>query len=153
VRVFADVCLEARGVAQRALPEGRYGSRARRPVPKWLRWLLVGVVLLAGVGIAAVAYENLGTKPIEAKQTAFEVLDDSSVRVTFQVVRDHPDQPAVCIIRARADDGDEVGRREVLIPSGKSAVNQTTVLRTSKRPITGEVFGCSYQVPPYLSTR
>jgi hypothetical protein len=28
-------------VAQRTLPEGRYGKQARKPLPKWLRWLPV----------------------------------------------------------------------------------------------------------------
>jgi len=69
------------------------------------------------------------------------------------VVRQTPEQPVVCIVRARAEDGDEAGRREVLVAPGADTVRATTVLRTSKVPVTGEVFGCSYQVPAYLSTR
>ncbi|MCS7479870.1 DUF4307 domain-containing protein [Umezawaea endophytica] len=141
------------GVAQRTLPDGRYGKQAGKPLPKWLRWSLPVVGVLVGAVVALVAYQNLGNQPIEAKQSAFEVLDDSSVEVTFEVVRDEPDQPVVCVIRARSDDGDEAGRREVLVPPGRSTSSATTVLRTSKPPVTGEVFGCSYQVPAYLSTR
>jgi hypothetical protein len=111
---------------------------------------VVGV--LAGGAVAFVGYQNLGTKPIEAKQIAFEVLDDRSVAVTFEVVRDQPERAAVCIIRARSDDGDESGRREVYIPPGRTTAVEKTVLRSSKPPVTGEVFGCSYQVPAYLST-
>jgi hypothetical protein len=139
-------------VAQRTLPEGRYGKQASKPLPKWLRWSLPVVGVLVGVVIAIVAYRNLGNQPIEAKQSAFEVLGDRSVEVTFEVVRDQPDRPAVCVIRARSDDGDEAGRREVLIPPGRSTAVAKTVLHTSKPPVTGEVFGCSYQVPAYLST-
>ncbi|GAA3855961.1 DUF4307 domain-containing protein [Saccharothrix violaceirubra] len=133
-------------------PEGRYG-RPRRPLPRWARWSLPVVGVLVGGVVAWVGYRNLGTAPVEAKQTAFQVLDDSSVAVTFEVFRQTPDRPVVCIVRARADDGDEAGRREVLVPAGAETVRPKTVVRTSKRPTTGEVFGCSYQVPPYLSTR
>jgi len=139
-------------VAERALPEGRYGRDTRKPLSKLARWGLLAVAVAVGALIAFVAYRNLGTKPIEAKQTAFELLGDDRVEVTFEVSRDQPERAAVCIIRARSKDGDEAGRREVLVPPGNALVVETTVLRTSKPPVTGEVFGCSYQVPPYLST-
>ncbi|MFD7655197.1 DUF4307 domain-containing protein [Actinosynnema sp. NPDC059797] len=135
-----------------ALPEGRYG-KPRRPAPAWARWSLAVIAVLVGAVVAWVGYRNLGTKPVEAKQTAFEVLGDSSVEITFEVVRQTPEQAVVCIVRARSEDGDEAGRREVLVPAGADTVRETTVLKTSKPPVTGEVFGCSYQVPEYLSTR
>jgi hypothetical protein len=113
--------------------------------------VLLAVVLIVALGVAVVAYRNLGSQPIDGQQTAFQVLDDHSVRIDFQVRRDHPDQPADCVVRARSQDGDEAGRKEVLVPSGAIVVNLSTVLRTSKRPVTGEVYGCSYQVPSYLT--
>lgn len=140
-------------MAQRTLPEGRYGKQTKRPMATWLRVLLPVLGVLVGAAVALVGFRNFGTQPIEAKQSAFEVIDDSSVEVSFEVARDEPHRPAVCVIRARSEDGDEAGRREVFIPPGKSTVVETTVLRTSKKPVTGEVFGCSYQVPAYLSTR
>ncbi|MFC6094526.1 DUF4307 domain-containing protein [Saccharothrix sp. BKS2] len=135
-----------------ALPEGRYG-KPRRPASPWIRWSLAVIAVLIGSLVAWVGYQNLGTKPVEGKQTAFEVLDDSSVEITFEVVRQTPEDAVVCIVRARSQDGDEAGRREVLVPPGADSVRGTTVLKTSKPPVTGEVFGCSYQVPEYLSTR
>ncbi|MEU7475611.1 DUF4307 domain-containing protein [Lentzea sp. NPDC042327] len=139
-------------MAQRALPEGRYGKSSRAAMPRLARWALLAVAVVVGAVVAFVGYRNLGTKPIEAEQTAFQILDSERVQVTFQVSRDQPERPAVCIIRARSKDGDEAGRREVLIPPGNSTVVETTVVRGSKPPVTGEVFGCSYQVPAYLST-
>lgn len=112
--------------------------------------MLTVVVALAGLGLAVAAYRNLGSPPIEGRQTAFRVTGDSTVEVSFQVVRAQPERPAVCIVRARADDGDETGRKEVYIPPGSRSVVEKTVLRTSRRPVTGEVFGCSYDVPAYL---
>jgi hypothetical protein len=113
--------------------------------------LLLVAVVLAGLGVAVVGYRNLGSPPIEGRQTAFRVIDDGSVRVTFQVVRRQPDRAAVCIVRARSIDGDETGRKEVYVPPGPRSVLAETVLRTSRRPVTGEVFGCSYEVPGYLA--
>ncbi len=142
-------------MAGRPLPEGRYGPRRdRRWLPAWaVSWVqpvLLVLVVAAGLVVAVVGYRNLGTAPIEGAATAFEVLDDHSVRVTFEVVRDQPSRPAVCIVRARSVDGDETGRKEVYVPPGGRSELASTVLRTSRRPVTGEVFGCSYQVPVYL---
>ncbi|MFI9011893.1 DUF4307 domain-containing protein [Actinosynnema sp. NPDC053489] len=135
-----------------ALPEGRYGT-PRGPLPRWARWSLPVIAVLVGGVVAWVGYRNLGTAPVEAGQTAFRAVGDNAVEITFEVVRKTPERPVVCIVRARADDGDEAGRREVLVGPAGGTVRATTVLRTSKPPVTGEVFGCSYQVPAYLSTR
>jgi Domain of unknown function (DUF4307) len=126
----------------------RYGPRR---APRWLPAALLAVVVLAAFGVALLAYRNFGNPPIEGHQTAFTVLDDGSVKITFQVLRDQPERPADCIVRARSADGDETGRKEVYVPAGAPSVLLTTVLRTSQRPVTGEVFGCSYEVPPYLA--
>ena len=112
--------------------------------------LLLAVVVLAGLAVAVVGFRNFGSPPIEGRQTGFQVVDDGSVRVRFQVVREQPHRPAVCIVRARSIDGDETGRKEVFVAPGSRSVQLETVLRTSRRPVTGEVFGCSYEVPEYL---
>ena len=137
--------------ADRAELADRYGRRTPR-IPRQLRYLVVVVVAVAvGLVIAVVAYGNLGSQPIDAEQTAFDVVDDSTVRVSFSVTRDHPERAADCIIRARAQGGEETGRREVYVPPANGATQQTTSLRTVRRAVTGEVFGCSYTVPGYLS--
>lgn len=136
------------------LPEGRYGSRASMSPRPVLRWLLVALALAAAVLVTILGYRNLGSPPIEGKQVAFSVPDDHSVRVTLEVRRDEPHRPAECVVRARAESGDEVGRKEVLIPpSNATTVRNETVIKTSSRSITGEVYGCSYNVPEYLSTK
>ena len=134
------------------VPEGRYGSRARRTAPPVARWVLGALALVVLAGVAVVGYQNLGSAPIEGKQIAFDVLDDGSVHVTAEVRRDDPAAPAECVIRARAESGEEVGRKEVLVPPGGGTVRLGTVLRTSHRATIGEVYGCTYRVPEYLST-
>ncbi|MCI2421597.1 DUF4307 domain-containing protein [Saccharopolyspora sp. K220] len=134
------------------IPQDRYGSRGRtRPRPG-LRWLLTGLVLIVMVGVAYVGYQNLGSAPIQGKQVAFDVLDDQSVRIVLEVQRDEPQRPADCVVRARAESGEEVGRKEVLIQPASGTARQDTVLRTSARATIGEVYGCTYNVPEYLST-
>ena len=129
------------------VPVDRYGTRRS---PRWVPVVLFVVVVLAALGLAVAGYRNFGSPPLEGRQTAFLVVDDGSVRITFQVVREQPQRPAVCIVRARSDDGDETGRKEVFVAPGSRSVLVETVLRTSRRPVTGEVFGCSYEVPGYL---
>ncbi|SHG54833.1 DUF4307 domain-containing protein [Streptoalloteichus hindustanus] len=137
--------------AERALAD-RYGRVGRRRAPRWAYPVLTAVVALAGLALAVILFRNLGSPPIEGKQVAYRVLDEGAVEVGFEVVRDHPDRAAMCIVRTRSQDGDEAGRREVLVPPGTDRTVLNAVVRTSKRPVTGEVFGCSYQVPAYLSS-
>jgi Domain of unknown function (DUF4307) len=128
-------------------PAGRYGSRR---TPRWLPAVLLVSVLAVATAAAVLGYRNLGSPPIEGRQTAFRVLDEGRVEVTFQVAREQPERAAVCIVRARSRDGDETGRKEVYVPAGARSVIASTVVHTSRRPVTGEVFGCSYEVPAYL---
>ncbi|KAA5837039.1 DUF4307 domain-containing protein [Saccharopolyspora hirsuta] len=135
------------------IPQDRYGSRAKATRPRpGRRWLLYAVVLVALVGVSIIGYRNLGSAPIEGKQVAFEIIDDSSVRIVVEVERDEPQRPAVCVVRSRAKSGEEIGRKEVLIQPADGVTRQETVLRTSPQPATGEVYGCTYNVPEYLST-
>ena len=131
------------------LPEGRYGSARRRP--RWAGTMLLAVGLLVGVAVAVVAYRNLGSAPIDGERLGFTLLDDSSIEVRFAVSRDDPSRAAVCLVRARSLDGEETGRKEVYIPPGAERVMLTTVVRTSRPPVTGDVYGCSLRVPPYLA--
>ena len=143
-----------RSVAGQQLPEGRYGSRVRKTPRRGLRWALFGFALVGALVVTVVGYNNLGSQPIEGKQVAFVVADDQSVRVTLEVRRDQPQRPVDCVVRARAESGDEVGRKEVLIPpSAADTVRNETVIKTSSRGVVGEVYGCTYSVPEYLSTK
>jgi uncharacterized protein DUF4307 len=125
----------------------RDGRRSRRA------YLIGGLVAVAvGGAVAIVGYQNIGSAAIQTERTSFESLPDDAMRMTFEVTRDTPDKPVVCIVRVRVLDGSEGGRKEVLVPPGESATMVTTVVRSSGEPVTADVFGCSYQVPAYLST-
>ncbi|HEX2129930.1 MAG TPA: DUF4307 domain-containing protein [Actinophytocola sp.] len=129
----------------------RYGTRPRT-TSRRTYWLLGAVALLLGGVIAWVGYANLGSAPIETQASTFENLPDNAMRFTFEISRNTPERPAVCIVRVRVLDGSEGGRKEVLVPPGAESTRVTTVIRSTEEPVTADVFGCSYQVPPYLST-
>lgn len=137
-------------VTQRELPAGRYGSRDQRRGPRWVYWALLGVFVVVGLVVAYVAYVNLGDGPITTEPASYRFVDDHTTQFTFTVTRDDPSKPADCIVRTRSADGDEAGVREVYVPAGGAQRTVDTVVHTSKRAVIVEVYGCSYQVPPYL---
>lgn len=138
-------------MSTRALPEGRYGQARRQAPRRWRTGLYTGLGLVAGIVVAWVAYVNLGPAPISADQVSYSVRPDNTVELTINVVRDDPSRPGVCIVRARDGAGSESGRKEVYIPSGNDHSLQTTVIHSTDRPVTADVYGCSYSVPSYLS--
>jgi hypothetical protein len=138
-------------MAVRTLPVGRYGTPRSKRSRRWWYWALLAVFVIAGVVVAYVAYENLGATPIDPEVTAYHVVDDSTVTANFTVSRNHPNQAADCIAYALATDGTEVARGEVYVPPSGSAVSLSVELRTVKRATTVEFYGCSYQVPGYLT--
>lgn len=138
------------GASGTTVLEDRYGARPRR-TSRRTYWILGACALLLGGLVAWVGYANLGTAPIETQQVSFQNLPGNAMRFTFEVTRDTPDRPAVCIVRTRVLSGEEGGRREVLVPPGAAAVRVTTIIHSVDEPVTADVFGCSYQVPAYLS--
>ncbi|HWE91152.1 MAG TPA: DUF4307 domain-containing protein [Pseudonocardiaceae bacterium] len=131
-------------------PVGRY-RRAPRKRSRWTYWGLLAAFVIAGVVVAIVGYDNLGATPIDAEVSAYNVVDDHTITVALTVDRDHPDQAADCVLYAPAADGSEVGRIELYVPPSESTAVLNATLRTVKRATTVEVYGCSYQVPAYLT--
>ena len=107
--------------------------------------------MIIGIVIAVVLYARIGSTEIETGEVAFELVDESTVTMSFSVTRDDPSKPVVCIVRARSKQADETGRREVLVLASeeKTAIVNTSV-RTSRPPVVAEVYGCGYDVPQYL---
>lgn len=134
------------------LPEGRYpASASRGPISRRTRTILLAVVLLVGLGIAYIGYQRFAVADVEATALTFDLVDDSTVSITFSVARPDPQQDVVCIVRARSRDGSETGRREVLVPgASEREITVTSIVRTSQPPAVGDVYGCSTNVPEYL---
>lgn len=133
-------------------PDARYGrQRLSRGKGRWIAISLGVLVLAVGVGIATIASNRLGTGKVKGDLGGYHLIDEETVQVTITVTRDDPSRPVVCIVRARSIDGSETGRREVLVPpSPQKTVQVTTVVKTSKPPVVGDVYGCGTDVPSYL---
>jgi hypothetical protein len=133
-------------------PAARYGrQRLSRGSRRRVVVILSVVIVVAGVALALVAYQRLGTGEVKGELGGYELIDGETVRVTVSVTREDPSRPVVCIIRARSVDGAETGRREVLVPpSSQATVQVTAVVKSSKKPVIGDVYGCGTDVPGYL---
>jgi hypothetical protein len=133
-------------------PTARYGRqklsrRTRRRVIIGLFLLIVTV----GVAIALIAFQRFGTGDVRGELGGYRIVDDETVAVTITVTRSDPSVPAVCIVRARSISGDETGRREILVPpSTADSVVIDALVKSTKPPVVGDIYGCGIDVPPYL---
>lgn len=131
----------------------RYGRQQRLSTRSRRGWFigLTLLVLAAGVGVAVIGYQKLGSSEVEGELNAYRLIDDQTVDVTIGVTRSDPSRPVVCIVRARSKDGSETGRREILVgPSDQTTVQVSALVKTSRPPVTGDVYGCGTDVPAYL---
>ena len=133
-------------------PAARYGrQRISRRSRRWWAIGLTALVLVAGVVVAIVASQRLGSGDVQGELGGYQLVDDETLSVTVKVTRSDPSRPVVCIVRARSIDGSETGRREVLVaPSSQDTVNITTIVKSTRPPVVGDVYGCGTDVPPYL---
>lgn len=135
-------------------PTARYGRQTMtRRTRRWLAAGLTALVVVLGVVIAAVAFSRFGSSDVKGEMAGYELVDPHTVDVTISVTRDDPSRPAVCIVRARSRDGDETGRRELLVPpSSETTVQVTTTVKSSRPAVIGDIYGCGIDVPSYLVT-
>ncbi|AQA03968.1 hypothetical protein BVC93_17745 [Mycobacterium sp. MS1601] len=133
-------------------PEDRYGrQRMSRRSGRWLAVVLAVLVVTIGAVAAVIGYQRINESDVKGEMVAYRLIDDQTVEVTFNVTRSDPDQAAVCIIRGRSRDGSETGRRELLVPpSSDTTVQVTGLVKTSRPPAVGDVYGCGTNVPDYL---
>ncbi|GAC70456.1 DUF4307 domain-containing protein [Gordonia soli] len=136
----------------------RSGPRATYPEeqsPHTRRRWYIGLsvlVVAAGLGLAVLGYQKFADPPVSGQVTGYQILSPSRVAVQFTVTRSDPGQSVACVVRGRSADGGETGRREILIPpASESQVGVRTEVTTSRAPVIGEVFGCTADVPAYLT--
>jgi hypothetical protein len=133
-------------------PEARYGRpRLSRGSRRRIVIALAVLVVAAGIVVAVVGYQRLGTSDVAGSLAGYQVIDSETVSVTISVTRSDPSRPVDCIVRVRSKDGSETGRREVLVPpSGQATVQVTTTVKSSKPPVMADIYGCGTNVPGYL---
>ena len=133
-------------------PAARYGrQRLARNSRRRLVAALFVVIVAAGVALAFVGYQRLGTAEVKGELGGYRLLGADTVEITISVTREDPSRPVVCIVRARSVDGAEIGRREVLVPpSTADTVVVSTIVKATRQPVVGDVYGCGTDVPAYL---
>ena len=133
-------------------PAARYGrQRLARSSRRRLVAALFVVIVAAGVALAFVGYQRLGTAEVKGELGGYKLLGSDTVEITISVTREDPSRPVVCIVRARSVDGAEIGRREVLVPpSTADTVVVSTTVKATRQPVVGDVYGCGTDVPAYL---
>jgi hypothetical protein len=132
-------------------PQSRYG-RGRLPRLSRRRVAVLAVVAVGiGVAVAFVGYQRLGRSDVAGTLAGYQLIDSQTVSVTISVTRTDPSRPVDCIVRVRAKDGSETGRREVLVPpSTETTVQVTAIVKSSKPAAVGDIYGCGTNVPGYL---
>ena len=132
-------------------PADRYGrQRLSRRARRWIAAGLRCSSSSSGSGRVR-RLQRLGSGEVEGKLVGYRLVDDETITVTITVTREDPSRPVVCIVRARSMDGCETGRREVLVPpSAQATVEVTTIVKSSRPPVMGDVYGCGTDVPAYL---
>jgi Domain of unknown function (DUF4307) len=132
-------------------PPTRYGRGRLLPPSRRRAAALAVVVAAVGVVVAAIAYQRLGRSDVNGTLAGYRLIDGQTVSVTISVTRKDPSRPVDCIVRVRAKDGSETGRREVLVaPSAQATVQVTTIVKSSKPAVVGDIYGCGTDVPAYL---
>ncbi|MEU9124023.1 DUF4307 domain-containing protein [Streptomyces sp. NPDC048506] len=124
------------------LPEGRYGRSADQRADRKLKIIgaVLGVALLGVVGWSGVSY--IAGQDLSGRVITWDAVSDHAVKVHLEVVKD-TDDTGVCTLRSQADDGSEVGRKDVTIDQRTDQVDTEVTVRTTKRATNAVLVGCT----------
>jgi hypothetical protein len=116
----------------------RYGSRQR---PRWF-WPAIAAVGIS-LGVAFAAWVGFQKDPVSAQLWGYDVVSDSQVTVTLEVVR--PDPIAVeCTVYAQAADHSIVGEKAIDLPASEEEALRVTVdIQTERRAVNGVLRTCA----------
>lgn len=129
------------GVTGERLPEGRYGRAAEARTDRRLTIVgsVLGVALLALVGWFG--YDYVAGQKVSAEMIKFDVVAADRVDVHLEV-RKADGAKGYCTVRALAESGAEVGRKEVRFDQAASRVDELITVRTTESATAAELLGC-----------
>ena len=123
-------------------PPGRYDERRALPARRLLL-LGGGAAGLVALVAAYVLFARYTGRTATAAVLGFTVVSDTRVDVRFEVSKP-ASATTYCVVRARDNDGAQVGAASVRVgPASTGTIRQTYQLGTTGRANTGEVDGCS----------
>ncbi|MFI6085989.1 DUF4307 domain-containing protein [Streptomyces sp. NPDC051217] len=124
------------------LPEGRYGRSSDERADRGLK--IVGSVL--GVGLLALVgwfgYDYVAGQSVSGELIKFKRVSASAVEVHLEVRKDK-DATGTCTLRSRAEDGAEVGRKDVRVDGPQTRIDQVVTVRTTASATSAELVGCT----------
>lgn len=124
----------------------RYGPARRRPSRR-LRTVLIGLALIAALGLGVWVVADGPSRLPESKDVGYDIVSDVEASVDFEVTKEF-DSTVRCMVQALDDSYAVVGAKTVTIGphSGDGVAERTqsfTVdLRTERRAVTGVVDSC-----------
>lgn len=140
----------------RNLPPERYGTSNPQPQSRTIagKWLVIGVIVILILSVMTVLWfsrQKNTTADVSASMAGFSRVNDSLLSMDIDVTRVNVDVPSYCIVTALNYDRAEVGRREVIIPSGGEKTQRIhTQIPSNDIPVSGTVYGCSTSLPAHL---
>ncbi|MFJ6695844.1 DUF4307 domain-containing protein [Streptomyces sp. NPDC091272] len=126
------------------LPEGRYGGSADARADRKLKIIgsVLGVLLLLVIGW--IGYGYISKQVISAEMIKFDLNStQNEVRVHLEIRKD-ADATGTCTVRAIAESGAEVGRKDVAITQrGTSRIDEIYPIRTTAKATSAELLSCT----------
>ena len=128
--------------AHASLPEGRYGRSADERADRKLRiaGVVLGVLFLGLLGWFGWHY--VVADKLSAEVIKFDVVSDREVQMHLEVLKDK-DATGSCTLRSRAEDGAEVGRKDVRFDGPRTRIDEVVSIRTTARATSAELVGCT----------
>ncbi|MEV7377892.1 DUF4307 domain-containing protein [Streptomyces lydicus] len=124
------------------LPDGRYGRSADQRADRKLKIIgaVLGAVLLGVVAWSGVSY--IAGQDLSGRVITWDAVSDHAVKVHLEIVKGADDK-GVCTLRSQADDGSEVGRKDVTVDQRTEQVDTEVTVRTTKRATNAVLVGCT----------
>ncbi len=119
----------------------RYGKRPTDAKRNRLV-IIILVSFLSLLFIVWVVFTNSGSLAPTVKTTAYEVLDDTHVSISFTVTTPN-ESGAICVLKALKQDFGIVGYKEITIPKNLYDWSGKAVLITTEPAVTGVADSCS----------
>ena len=128
------------------------GAQPASPITGKVLAVIFFFLLLAAVVVVFQYTQKQQDTPVTATRISHQRLTDNTLRLTYDVQRKDVNVPSYCIILAWDYDKNEIGRREVLNPVGGEEFTRIVAdIPTRGVPVVGETYGCSVNVPSYLT--
>ena len=124
-------------------PPGRYGRRRDGKRHVLVPAILVTALIVASALLMVKLYRQYGDPTYDAQVIRYTGITDTQVTVDFHVTVP-PGGSATCLLRARAYDGTDVGRRTVTVRASGTdrQITASEQVPTTAKAFIGEVLRC-----------